>query len=488
MTSRITLPIAIILAACGSAAAGPGIPAPVNAFRPEDRVVIGDFSFVNAIASTTDRVYVVYPDAVAIWHPVERRWDVPRAPPRADRLRTVTAAVVDPLDRSLWLRSAETWLHYDPLANLWDEPPVPLRELPRPTGVEDAMRDLPQLRALAPHIATGPLMVPGTLTAAAPDPQRNGWFLGTSTRGLVFFDRMAVDATPIPLGLSGNMVGALLPVPDGIWVATDADLRRPSSVSHLADDLIAATPIAGSRTTGLPFSAARAFLVKDRWLWIATDKGVVRTSEGDGRLDRYDISTGLPDERVLAVAQFGDQVIAATMRGLAMSRGDSGFVRIAPTFGEPVYAVLASADTLWVGSSRGLFAFIAGRDELAMPEGFRQLAGSAVPVLGIGYVADTLVAMTADRLLARDPGTGAWSAGPILSAQLGSLVAFAPTRQGAWIGGARGVGFVQPGSGALRLLMAGLDLPDEVTTVAASGRYLWIGTRRGLVRYLLTEQ
>jgi hypothetical protein len=488
MTSRPWPVIAVICAACGSTGPGPSIPTPVGGFRPEDRVVIGDFSHVNAIASTFDRVYVVYPTAIATWYPVERRWDLPVTPEFADRLSTVTGAVVDPADRSLWMATPTTWLRYDPFVYGGASPALPPQALRRPVTVTDAMRDLPQLRALAPRIATGPGQVQGIITAAAHDPQGHGWYLGTSTRGLLFMDRMASDATPIPMGLSGDVVSAILPTPDGIWVATEADPGHPAGVTCLSSDLGTSSPLTGSLIEGLPFNTVHRFLVTAGPVWMATDKGIALTSKDHARIERFDISGGLPDERVMTLAEQRGQIVAGTLRGLAASPGDSAFRRVAPDFTGPVYALLARGDTLWVGTSRGLFASIPGSDDLGMPEGFHQLPGSLVPIMGIGYVSDTLVAMTPDRLLWRNPASGDWNEGPELSAQLGALVALDASAQGAWVAGPRGVAFVRPGTNPLRFLTTPGQLPGEVTTVAMRGPYLWIGTRAGLVRYLLESQ
>ena len=518
----------VLLSACGGGMAGPSTPTPSNGFRPEDRVVIGDFSRVNAIAATSDRVYVVYPSAVALWRPLEQRWDVPRSPPRPGQLRGVTSAITDPLDRSLWLAAGSAWIHYDPFSNRWDEgelsAPAEVVALdgatpgsgvyfrtvsgwlmvPRVGGValpsaaprapryapsvNDAMRDLPQLRALAPHIATGPLMIQGALTAAAPDPQGNGWFLGTATRGLVYFDRLGTDAKPIPLGLPGDIVGAIATTPDGIWVGTDYDGVHLAGVTMLASDLSTATSITGPSTRGLPFGAVRRFLSTARALWLATDKGVARVAPDDDRVARFDASNGLPDERVTSIVEYRGQVVAGTLRGLGVSRGDSGFRPFASTSTDPVYSLLVSNDTLWVGTARGLFASIPGNGDLRMPEGFRLIAAAPVAVLGVGYVADTLVAMTRDRLLWRDPVSGGWSEGPDLSGQLGPLLVFAPTANGIWVGGSRGAAFVRPTVVPLRVLSVPSQLPDEVTAIATDGHYLWIGTRSGLVRFLLIDR
>ena len=473
---------------CGGAGPGPSIPTPVNGFRPEDRVVLGDFTRVNALASAQDRVYVVYQDAVVVWHPLERRWDVPRSPPVADRLRTVTAAVVDPLDRSLWLSTPTGPVHYDPLSNRWDDGLPPPRRLRPPVSLNDAMRDLPQLRAMAPHIAMGRRQLQGVLTAAAPDPLGRGWYLGTSVRGLVFLDRMASDATPIPLGLSSELVSAIAPAGDGIWVATDADMNRPADLALLASDLSQSTPVADQGARGLPFSAVRRLLVAGGAIWAATDQGLIRWISGGNRIDRFDAGNGLPDPQVLSLAMYRGGIVAGTAHGLAWLRGDTGFVRIAPGFTEPVYALLSRGDTLWTGTSRGLFAALPGNDDLRMPEGFRQLTDSRVPIVGLGYIGDTLVAMTQDRLFWRDPASGGWNAGPVLGGQLGTLVALDATAQGAWVAGTRGVGFVRPATYPLRMLVVPGQLPGEVTAVAAQGELLWIGTRLGLVRYRLELQ
>ena len=490
---RTVLHSTIVLAAvaCAGGTLGSQVPTPINGFRPEDRVLIGDFTRVNALAATTDRVYVVYPTAVAIWKPLERRWEVPRSPRRPEDLRGVTSAVVDPLDRTLWLATGAAWIHYDPLANRWDEGPfaVPPARWPRfGTTVDDAMRDLPQLRALAPVIATGPSPVRGTLTAAARDPLGNGWFLGTSVRGLVFFDRMATDVQPMSLGLRGDVVGAIAVTPDGIWVATDNDGFHPAGITELTTDLDASSPIGANAVRGLPFNFVRRILPTSSGAWLATDKGAVRVLRDADQVQRFGVTNGLGDERVLTLVQHRGRIYAGTMRGLAQSLGDTGFVSIARPFGDPVYSLLSVGDTLWVGTAQGLYGLLPSNDELRMTEGFRLIAGTTGAIVAIGTIADTLVAMTPSQLFWRDPVSGGWSAGPDLGRQLGALIAFEPTARGAWVGGARGAAFVGATGVALQFVLAPDQLPDELTSIAAAGRYLWIGTRAGLVRFLLTNR
>jgi ligand-binding sensor domain-containing protein len=356
-----------------------------------------------------------------------------------------------------------------------------------PPTINDAYADLPQLRAGAGHILTGPLMDQGVFTAAAPNPSGSGWYLGTSNRGLLFFDRVMVEPQPMLLGLPGDLVGALAAASDGVWVINNRSLRTPSAITFLSGDLATSSPIRGPAAFGLPFEMARQVVPGDRALWLATEKGLVRASLDDGRITRWVEGDGLPDGRVTAVAQFRGSVVAGTMRGLVEVGNDDRLSRRARSFDGAIYALKANGDTLWVGTAYGLYASLAGDDSLRMPEGFRRI-GAIPPVLGVGYVADTLVAMTPDHLVWRNPATGEWNRGPDLGGILGQLTAFVATSDGAWLGGTRGAGLARPTTSVLRPLMVGNELPAEVTSIVVNGTYLWVGTMAGLVRIRLVGQ
>ena len=94
-------------------------------WRPEDRTVIGDFSRINAIATSSDRVYIVSPSALLIWNPLFRRWEGSFDPPNPSLLARVFTGLADPLDNSLWLARPDGWVHYQPDIQLWDQGTVP---------------------------------------------------------------------------------------------------------------------------------------------------------------------------------------------------------------------------------------------------------------------------------------------------------------------------------------------------------------------------
>ena len=525
---RASLLLLLTCAACGPGMSVAGTGTPVRPIRPEDRVLLGDFSRVNAVASSFDRVFVAYPTALGIYRPIERRWDVPRAPSEPRLLRTVFAAVIDGVDQSAWLATPDGWLHYRAEIDLWErgllpgrvqliatDPAdpgrgiwfqtssgwyvqprfggaamlaTPPRTLRPATTVEDAMRDLPQLRALAPTLAMGPRFSSGRLTAAAPAPDASGWFLGTSTRGLLYFNRMGAQVESFRLGLPAEVVGALAAIEEGVWVATDATPDVGAQLTFLSSDLARSESVTGVPTTGLPFEAARRLLLADRALWVGNDRGLVRVMLPGGEFTRFDEGSGLPDQRVTSLVQRRGHVVVGTLRGLAEEVSPGVLERRAPQFFGAVYALAARGDTVWAGTAGGLAALLPGEEDLRIPDGLRQLAGGNAAVFGVAYLADTLVAMTADRLLWRDPVSGAWTLGPQLATAVGRLTVMYADSDGIWVAGLRGAALVRPTLGALRLLQVPMDLPDQVTSIARSGRYLWIGTVQGLVRYLLEVQ
>lgn len=518
---------ALLLASlgCGAGTTVGGIGMPVRPIRPEDRVLLGDFSRVNALASSFDRLFVAYPTALGIYRPIERRWEVPRSPAEPRLLSTVFAAVIDGVDQSAWLATPDGWLHYRPEIDQWERgfvpgrvqniatdaadpsrgiwfqsstgwyvqprfggsatAALPPRTLRSATTVDDAMADLPQLRSLAPTIALGPRLSSGRLTAAAPATDASGWFLGTSNSGLLFFDRMGARAQSFGLGLPADMVGALVAADGGVWVATDATPEIGAQLTWLSSDLSRSETVRGLPTTGLPFDTARRMLLVDQVLWVGTDRGVVRVALPGGGLTRFDEGSGLPDQRVTSLVQRNGRLVIGTLRGLAEETGGGRVERTAPDFFGAVYALVARGDTVYAGTSRGLAALLPGAADLKIPDGLLLLTDRNASVYGVGYVADTLVAMTADRLLWRDPLTGAWTPGPQLSAQVGRLEVMYADDEGVWVAGARGAALVRPTIGALRLLSSPGDLPAPVTSITRSGRYLWIGTTQGLLRYLL---
>jgi hypothetical protein len=493
---------------------------PSRDWSPEDRVVIGDFSRITAVAATSDRVYATSPTSLLVWRPQFARWDGPFLPPDPRYLAGVFAALADPLDNSLWLARRDGWVHFSPELQMWTagEAPAAVRsiafDLADPSGllletrdgwlratrgsgaVFPAERPAQAVRPASPAdvMRTNPSMQTGggilvdnrlarvEYTAAAQSFDRLGWYLGTDGAGLLYLREGSAFPDRLAFGIAGERVGALFAAPGGVWVASDATGNAPAALTFVASDLSDFRSIYGPPATGLPFGRVRELIGVGLSLWAATDYGVARIDPQASRVDLIDERRGLPDNRAYAVVARQGWIAAGTAHGAVRIADASDVIRVAPGFSAPVYAVAMSADTTWVGTSAGLF-YTVGRDgELLQPRGLAASGEFRGPVIGLAWAGEILVALTTDRVFWRG-ANGRWAAGPRQPA-LGPLRAFAMDDRGAWLAGERGVGFARLDAPVGSILMLG-DLPGEPVDLALDADHLWVGTLAGLVRFRL---
>jgi ligand-binding sensor domain-containing protein len=492
-------------------------------WRPEDRTVIGDFSRVNAIATSPDRVFIVSPSGVLIWNPQFQRWEGSFDPPQRDLLARVFTGLADPLDNSLWLIRTDGWVHYQPDIQLWDQGTVPsgvlslafdqddpvaglyLRTrrgwelLPRgggmpvpasppsrplaPTSVAEAIRSNPTLQANAAAILTDNRLRNVQYTAAARSFDNRGWYLGTSGIGALYLP----DGSPLPerltFGLPSDLVGAVFSWPGGVWAATNRTPLNDASFTFVGQDLAEFRSLPGVSARGTPFNQVRELAGQGRSVWAATDLGVARVVPSDSTLQLVDERRGLPDSRVYSIVSRGGRIVVGTAHGLARLGDSLNVERVAPAYSDAVYAVFPAGDSVWAGTPAGLLLSLPGQLGLVRPAGMAS-ASLQDGVVDLAPLADTLVALTRDEMLWRDPRTKRWTLGPNLSNLLGRLRRFVAEGPGFWVAGDRGVGFARLGTPPLRPLREG-DLPGAANDLAVDDRYLWVATDHGLVRFRL---
>jgi ligand-binding sensor domain-containing protein len=503
-------------------------PAGAQAFtrdwRPEDRMIIGDFSRITAIAASFDRVYIAAPPAVVIWNPQFRRWEGSFDPPTPSLLARVFTGLADPLDNSLWLARPDGWVHYQPDIQLWDQGvvpggvvaiafdqdnpgaglyvrtrrewqllprggtvPVPSQSPARPVvaaSVEQAVRSNPSLQANAAAILSDNRLRNVRYTAAARASDNRGWYLGTSGIGALYVDDGAALPQRLNFGLPSERVGAVFSWPGGVWAGTDRTPLADASVTFVAGDLSEFRSLPGPSATGAPFDQVRELTGQGKAIWAATDLGVARVNPADGRIELVDDSRGLPDSRVNSIASRGGRITVGTARGVARISDSLAVERVAPSYSDPAYAVFPAGDSVWVGTPSGVLLALPGLGGLVRPEGLRS-PSFQTPVVDLATLGDTLVALTRDGLLWRDPRSRRWTLGPNLSALLGRLRRFVPEGQGFWVAGDRALGFARLSTPPLRPLRDA-DLPGAVNDLAVDHDHLWVATDRGLVRFRLS--
>jgi ligand-binding sensor domain-containing protein len=494
-------------------------------WSPDDRVVIGDFTTITAVAASNDAVFAVGPSGVVIWRPQQRTWAGPYAPAGAGQLDGVVAALADPLDQSLWIVRRDGWAHFDSQIRLWDVgtvggvfdaaldesnpagglflrttsgwvsaprgssvaiPSGPPGRPIRPASVQDAIRANPALQANSASVLLTSRMRNARYTSAARAEgfAGRGWYIGTAGAGLLYLQEGAALPERLTFGLPGNRVAAVASAPNGVWAITERTVGSDPSVSFVGNDLASFEWLQGSWSRGLPFIEARRLVVEGQALWLATDAGLVRVAPRSEDITVFDEGRGLPDNRVLDVAARRGQVVAGTVHGLVLARGDSSPVRLAGTFVDEARAVALGLDTVWAGTRLGLFYVIPGESDLSRPAALEQSPALQGAVLDLAWRADTLVALLQDRLLYREPG-GRFVLGPLFGAQVGRVHTLLNTRDALFVAGENGVASVGLNRPLGRPLLVPLDLPGTVTDIAADDRWLWVATTTGLVRFRL---
>jgi hypothetical protein len=485
----------------------------------EDRTVIGDFSVIRTVAAASDRVFVTSRSALLIWLPHFERWEGPYLPPDPRLLEDVVGSLVDPLDNSLWLGRPDGWVHYEPELQLWTSGSVPGRvqgiafdlasplaglllqtssgwiQVPRggfapiaaerpgqplrPGSAAELLRTNPSFQALGTQFLLDGRLTEARLTAAARSFDRLGWYVGTAGVGLLYLREGAAIPDRLPFGVAGDRLTAVFAAPGGAWVASARTADQPSALSFVASDLSAFRTLHGPPATGLPFSQVRQMIGFGTWLWAATDNGVARIDPSSGRVQMIDDRLGLPDSRVHAIVARRGWVAVGTARGAARMTDSAAVIRIAPSLNDAVYAVAMSADTTWMGTGSGLYFTLSRDGDAYRPEGLGTVAARE-PVIGLGWLGETLVALTPERVISRGPR--GWKIGPELSTQVGRLRAFVPEGAGVWVAGERGAGFARLDLPIVRPLLIG-DLPGDPRDIAVDADHLWIATSAGLVRF-----
>jgi hypothetical protein len=492
-------------------------------WRPEDRTVVGDFSRVNAIATSSDRVFIVSPTGVLIWNPQFQRWEGSFDPPDRGLLASVFTGLADPLDNSLWLARPDGWVHYQPDLQLWDQGTVPdgvlgiafdqddpaaglffrtrrdWKILPRggavpspgrppahpivPATVADAIRNNPTLQANAAAILLDNRLRNVRYTAAARSFDDPGWYLGTSGIGALYLP----DGAPLPerltFGLPSNRVSAVFSWPGGVWAATERTPLADASLTFVSQDLAEFHSLPGTSARGTPFSQVRELAGQGRSVWAATDFGVARAQPADSTVELVDERRGLPDSRVYSIVSRAGRIVVGTAHGLARVSDSMKVERVAPDYSDPVYAVFPAGDSVWAGTPAGLLLSLPGGRGLVRPGGMAS-PSFQVAVVDLATLADTLVGLTRDQLLWRDPRSRAWTLGPNLSGLLGRLRRFVAEGPGFWVAGDRGIGFARLGMTPVPLLRQG-DLPGAANDLAVDEEFLWVATDGGLVRFRL---
>jgi ligand-binding sensor domain-containing protein len=443
-------------------------------WRPDERVLLSDFSVIDAVAASPWLVFAATRHGLLIYDRAVRAWKPPVTTLDGYPSSRVRGATADPAGNAVWLHLMDGYVRYDADARQWTRGEPPPDASTGILTVEAALARAPAADALRALILTDPRLRTYQFTAAASTPDRAELFFGTNGMGLVRVDPQTAEWEPLSFGLIAPGVGAIAPTGDGVWAAATARAGERRGLTWVAADL-AATRAAegGGAAGGFTFLSGRRLIAAHHALWLATEQGVLRIDPATLRARTFD----LPDATSLAPAP--DGVWVGTARGLAVITTDDRVVALGAS---QVLSLLAVRETLWVGTTAGVGHLLPGTDAVTTPVELSSRPSLRLPVLALARLQDTIVMATAGQLVWRNALTHEWTVLPMSPAIGASTALAADPDGGVWIGGTRGLAHADLGRAHIRALTVPLDLPAAVRDLAADGDYLWVATDSGLVR------
>jgi ligand-binding sensor domain-containing protein len=411
----------VLLAACApvSGSGGGDEAAPIAVSRAEERVQIGQFRRVQAVAVSRRFVYAASGAGIAVYDRQFEKWLPPLTRANGFDDTQVTVLAGDPVEEALWYGVPGAVVMYRPFTEQWQRTTVVgvpeviaferqasaggallpgggdvfVRSGGRWTrisriGLATAMPSaptasqlllspsLPEIYARYPTLRLPPeqwlraatrdplrVVEPMRVVSGAISPDRDSevW-LGTDGDGLLRVDPTMGQGIALPYGLFERGVGALARAADGVWIGGLGDPLVTAGVSRggvtfTTSDLQRWRWIEG--TIGVPLANRRTSSLDARGarLWMGTDRGLVRIRTN---------SANAAAETSAEVVQWN------ALAGLPDDR---------------VLALAPRGDGTWVGTMRGLaWVTDSGAPSAALPS----RVASGRPITALQWTGDSL--------------------------------------------------------------------------------------------------
>jgi len=536
------------LTACAGAPGGAGS-APGSVASPrEDRVTLTAFDVIPAVAASQHTVYIATIDGIGALDRDFQRWLPPVSRAEGYPGGAVTAIAADPMEEGVWIALAGALVYYRPSlgqvlgsaipgvidAIVFDrrDPgagaylhgamgwslasrtgmvvPVDPARVPQPDArqapstLSDVYRSYPSLRAAGALLTRDDQLQSWPVIAGTSSPDRSEVWLGTRGGGLFRVDPLFLKGEQIPYGPLQTGTGALARDSGGIWMAGlgpggDAGVIGTTIGSWRAGLAFASGDLQHWRWLDAPASArvlsgarANRLSVRAPHAWVATDRGLALLDTRDAsRALLWTQTTGLPDDRALAVAATESGAWVGTARGLAfVSVAGTSPVARASDVHSPnapataVRALLLAGDTLWIGSDAGVLLLRGASPDSAARLAALGDARLSRPVVALAS-SDSLVAVATERdLIVVDPQRAAVLPrfDVVNTSPLRRVNAMAMDGSTIWLAGDGGVLIVTRANGASRFLPAPGAVPAEAFDVVLDPDHAWVATRAGVLR------
>lgn len=454
----------------------------------DQAVTYADFAYVNYVTASIKRVYFATTNGIIIYDIDDAEWDDPLTlPPDLDR--NIKRVQVDTFDKYLYVQTDVTTFEYDIDLETW----FPILEIP---AVDNSGRHLGVPNSLLPPFGFN-INTEGDLidqygrsfaVSDVLDGKAGLLWLGTWGNGPARAGSVSQVVDLMPYGLLQNRVNALFLDQDTIFVSGAAldNPRTGISAFDIADNSF--SYIESGVTSRFPAIDINVLSGDSEYLYAGTPFGLFRIDRQSRQVrDQLDKRYGLNDDNVLSIEPVGDSLFVGTYRGLTMySFATDSMKYVAPqTFAaETIFDMLPVGRQLWIATSHGLYRLDlsdGGLEKLNDPTG-----STFGNVYALDRTTEGLWAATDDGAVSIDFATGDVQAFSSLLYNRGSR-ALAVNDRIAALSSDNGMIFIFHGlkKPFTREFTVNDGLPSRyVYSLVMDGDYLWVGTDKGLTRFL----
>jgi len=458
-------------------------------------VTYADFTRVNSITVSMTHVYFATTEGIVTYNQSEGRWEDPLTGAEGVDNRDVRRIWVDQFNEKLYIQTSAGPYEYDLLFQQW----FPVTEIPR-------------LNTNYMHVKAPPVMYapPGFnydprgfltdkhgrdfyINDLVDDRSGNLW-IGTWGYGAAVASSASSFVEFLTYGLIQNRAEAIYydDYSDGVlWIggSTLGSFRTGLSVFDVNTNRF--WHIESGIGEGLPDIDINCIEGDDRYIYLGSDAGLFFVDREGRQVTRsINYRSGLPDDNVLALKAIGDSLFVGTTSGLALltSNADSlSLIRPGQFLNNIIYDFETTDSSIWIASSNGAF-------QLHLRTG--RLQKFQDPNAIVFNRAYRIERVNSDVWLASDDGivnvnlaSGRTTAYSSMSGAFGRR-ALAVSDQIAATATNRGlmVYFLDENEAYEREFTVDDGLPsNNILALLVDGDYLWIGSDRGLTRFLWND-
>ncbi len=463
---------------------------------PDQAITWADFSYVNSVAASNEKVYFATTNGVVAYDKLRETWDDPIVGQPGLPLTEVPSQIwIDRFGQKVYVRTDLGYYEYNPFFRQW----YPIADLPevdiayRRVDVPDNLIPPPGSDYLGRGRFSDLAGRQWTISSVIDDLGGQLWFgswgygPGTAYTG-------GPELELLPVGLVQSRVDAIWPEPTGdrFWIGganigqsrtgmTEFDRER-NTVRHWESGV----------SLGFPDASIYDIAGFKRWRYLATDDGLYIFDSQTGQVERrLDERSGLGNREAVSVAATEDTVVVGTTAGVTLFHAafDSVTVISPSRFRDvAVWDVEILDDAIWMATDIGVYRLDRINGELAE---FADPTGTIFSRADAIAFADPFLWIASDQGMIRiDTERGQVNRfSDILASR--EIRVLAASDDVVALSSSRGVTirYEDTNREDRRLVEREITvlegLPsDLIFALHVDGDYLWIGSDRGLTRFL----